>query len=122
MSTAVRNCSTCTISYQDSLLQGLAWVVTPKQSTHKVGTEINDYREKCLYVLEKDAQQIGRCMYNDILPPSPCETCKHYVVGPNIITNARECNFAVAQDNHHCEHYNFQDFAIRWELIDGRKP
>ena len=122
MSTAVRKCTTCTISYLDPLLQGLAWIVTPQQSGFKIGTEIDNYREKCLYFLEQDVRQIGRCIYNDIPPPSPCEACKYYVVGSNIITNARECDYAVAQTKHHCEHCNFQDFSIRWELIDGREP
>lgn len=90
---AVRDCMTCAI-----VGGGAPWA--------NGSTNLANYRERCAYVRYKNAEMVGKCHYNEVAPPIPCETCQ-FGVG---ISLARPCT----QNNGNvCTNNNFRNYVSR---------
>ena len=58
----VRQCRTCRIVHDMA-----SWTLQE--------TDLPDFRNKCIYALNRNADQVTACTYNQVKPPEPCASC-----------------------------------------------
>ena len=61
--------------------------------------------DRCIYVITKNAEQVGKCINGLIQPPSPCQACLN---GP-YITPQQPCPF---NENNRCVNNSYTSFQL----------